>query len=84
MLVATPANDTAVKDVISLAHNTMMMASIIPDWPTIWPKRRNMITPRIVSTFGVNTPLKVPKSVRDEPASDGALDASLMAVANPL
>ena len=32
-----------------------------PAWPVTNPVRMNMITPRMVSTQGVNTPPKVPK-----------------------
>ena len=38
----------------------MISALKMPAWPTTWPKRRNMMTPRIVSVLGVKTPPKVP------------------------
>jgi hypothetical protein len=60
VLVAIAEIESPVRVVMSLAHSTMMMASRIPDSPTTWPKRRNMITPRIVSVLGVKTPPKVP------------------------
>ena len=40
-----------------------------PDWPTIWPNRKNITTPRIVKVQGVKTPLKVPKPVLSWPRS---------------
>ncbi len=48
-----------------------MIAWITPASPTTRPKRRNMMTPRIVSVLGVKTPPKVPNlfgSDREEEA----------------
>ena len=45
---------------MTLAPSMIRMTAATPDWPTTWPRRRNMITPRMVSVQGVNTPPKVP------------------------
>ena len=54
-------SDRLVRVVMILAARTIASACNKPAWPTTWPKRRNMITPRIVSVQGVNTPANVPK-----------------------
>lgn len=46
--------------VISFAQRMMIRQLPILAWPTTSPKRRNMITPRIVKVLGVKTPPKVP------------------------
>ena len=63
MLVAIADSDSAVSVVIAFAANTIPTATTHPDCPTTWPNRRNMMTPRIVRTHGVNTPPNVPNFV---------------------
>jgi hypothetical protein len=52
--------DKAVRKVINEDKVTMNKVGIKPTFPITHPKRRYMITPRIVRILGVNTPLKVP------------------------
>ncbi len=53
MLVATAESESAVMRVMTLAMTTMSSVFGRPTEPTTHPKRRNMITPRMVSTVGV-------------------------------
>jgi hypothetical protein len=60
VLVAIADSDRVVSPVIALATARMSSARQIPESPTTKPARMNMITPRMVSTLGVNTPVNVP------------------------
>jgi hypothetical protein len=50
--VAAPLDDAdnknAVSVVISLAQKMITMTCRMPDWPTTWPNRKNMMTPSMV------------------------------------
>ena len=61
MLVAMEAMDRPVMNVMAVAPPKIAKAFHRPAKPTTVLNRRNMITPRIVSRLGVNTPPKVPK-----------------------
>jgi hypothetical protein len=61
MLVASADIDKAVKKVINEDKVTIIRVGTKPTFPITHPKRRYMITPRIVRMLGVNTPLNVPK-----------------------
>jgi hypothetical protein len=52
--------DSPVKKVIEVEIVTMRKVGQSPTWPTTQPKRKYIITPRIVKIEGVNTPPKVP------------------------
>jgi hypothetical protein len=54
------AIDREVRKVMLVDSVTIMRVPIRPTFPTTHPKRRYMITPRIVRIEGVNTPPKVP------------------------
>src|SRR5690606_8807276 len=66
MFVEIADNDRLVSNVIEFAISRMISASFNPACPTTQPVRRNMITPRIVSTLGMNTPPKVPNFIGSE------------------
>jgi len=51
--------DNPVAIVIVLARRIIKIAPSNPAFPTTQPRRRYIITPRIVSTSGVKTPPKV-------------------------
>ena len=53
-------SESEVSSVMLLAMTRMIKACRSPALPTTQPVRRNMITPRMVSTLGVKTPPKVP------------------------
>ena len=53
------AMDSEVRKVIDVAKVTMMSVPMSPTFPTTQPKRKYMITPRMVSMEGVNTPPNV-------------------------
>ena len=81
-------SDSVVSVVMALAASTINSALKMPALPTTSPKRRNMITPRIVSTQGVNTPPKVPNLAGPAAALLGAIEtdaaegAGLLSVAS--
>ena len=52
--------DKPVRNVMAVAIVTMSRVPVRPTLPSTQPKRRYMITPKMVSTLGVYTPLKVP------------------------
>ena len=52
--------ESVVRNVIAVASVTIASAPIRPTLPTTHPKRRYMMTPRIVRIDGVNTPPNVP------------------------
>ena len=58
------AIDKEVKRVIDFAIKRIDSAPMIPAWPTTKLARMNIITPRMVSMAGVNTPPNVPKRFR--------------------
>jgi hypothetical protein len=60
ILVATAETDKAVMKVMDVEMVTIISAVQRPTFPTIQPKRKYMITPRIVRIEGVKTPRKVP------------------------
>jgi len=60
MLVVMDDIDSPVQRVTALASRMIAIAPSRPALPTTQPRRRYMITPRIVSTVGVKTPPKVP------------------------
>ena len=49
------------KKEIVFEMTTMINAPTRPAWPTTQPVLKNRMMPRIVRTFGVNTPPNVPK-----------------------
>ena len=51
--------ESVVRIVIALLANTIPKAAKTPALPTTTSKRKNMMTPKIVNTQGVNTPAKV-------------------------
>jgi hypothetical protein len=53
--------ESAVIKVMAVASVTINKVGIRPTFPRTHPKRKYIITPRIVSRFGVYTPLNVPK-----------------------
>jgi len=59
--VAIAEIDSAVRKVIDVEIVTISRVAGSPTFPTTQPKRRYMITPRIVRIDGVNTPPKVPR-----------------------
>jgi hypothetical protein len=54
------AMDKPVKKVMLVERVTMIKVPIRPTFPTTQPKRRYMITPKMVRIEGVKTPPKVP------------------------
>ena len=64
MFVAIAASERLVSTLTTLATRTIAIVRSNPAWPVTKPKRRNMTTPRIVSTLGVNTPPNVPSLAR--------------------
>lgn len=71
VFVAIAESESAVSVVIAFDATTMASAVHRPAFPTTWPKRRNMMTPRIVSVQGVKTPPKVPKRRASESRGSG-------------
>ena len=61
MLVAMDESESPVRNEIAFASRMMTSAPHSPACPTTQPVRRKRMMPRIVSTFGVNTPANVPK-----------------------
>jgi hypothetical protein len=59
-LVAIAEMEKPVRSVIDLAITRMIRALRTPACPTTKPARMNMITPKMVSIDGVNTPPNVP------------------------
>jgi hypothetical protein len=57
--VAIAAIDKAVRNVIEVEIITIANVPISPTLPTTQPKRKYIITPKIVSIDGVKTPPKV-------------------------
>lgn len=62
MFVASAESDSPVRKVIEVAIVTINSVPANPTLPSTQPKRRYMITPRIVRMLGVNTPLNVPNA----------------------
>jgi hypothetical protein len=62
MFVAMAAIDRPVNSVMATDSVTMTSVPPRPTLPTTHGKRRNMMTPRIVSMLCMNTPWNVPKS----------------------
>ncbi len=60
MLVVIDDMERPVSAVMPTAIRMISQAPIRPALPTTQPSRRNMITPRMVSSVGVKTPAKVP------------------------
>ena len=60
VLVVIEAMLSAVATVMLKANTMMPQAPSKPALPTTQPSRRYMMTPRMVSNVGVNTPPKVP------------------------
>jgi len=60
MLVAIEEIENAVMRVIALETETIKIVPNIPTFPTTHPILRYIITPKMVSTLGRKTPLKVP------------------------
>ena len=52
--------DRLVKKVMVFDAAIITNAESTPACPTTYPRRKNMITPRIVNVQGVNTPANVP------------------------
>ena len=63
MLVTNVDIDSPVAPVMAKASTMMRAAPPRPALPTTQPSRRNRMTPRIVSSVGVNTPPNVPNFV---------------------
>ena len=61
MLVAMAESERPVMSEIAFASPMMASAPHSPACPTTQPVRRKRMMPRMVSTFGVKTPLNVPK-----------------------
>jgi hypothetical protein len=55
------AIERPVKNVIPVERLTMAKVPISPTFPTTQPKRRYIMTPRMVKMEGVNTPPNVPR-----------------------
>jgi hypothetical protein len=62
MFVEIDEIDRPVIKVMALAPARISNAFQSPAWPTTVLNRRNMMTPRMVSRLGVNTPPKVPNA----------------------
>ena len=60
IFVVIDAIERPVHIVIDFANKIMITAPIKPALPTTHPKRRYIITPRMVKTSGVKTPANVP------------------------
>ena len=58
--MAIEAIESPVKKVMAVAMVTISKVPAKPTWPTTHPKRRYIITPKMVRIEGVNTPPKVP------------------------
>jgi len=58
--------ERAVKNVIAVEMVTIRRVPIRPTFPTTHPNLRYMITPKMVSIDGVNTPPNVLKPVSDD------------------
>ncbi len=69
VLVLIALTDMEVMTVIAFATKRTFTARRIPACPTTKGARRNMITPRIVRTLGVNTPPNVPSRLPWDAAS---------------
>jgi hypothetical protein len=59
-LVAIADRLSAVMKVMALASTTISSVRTRPTWPRTQPKRRYIMTPRMVRSVGVKTPRKVP------------------------
>ena len=60
MLVAIAERESVVRPVMIFAQRTIPTANNTPLCPTTWPKRKNIMTPRMVNVQGVKTPPNVP------------------------
>lgn len=60
MLVVMEERERAVKVVMTKERRIIKSDPRRPAFPTTQPRRRNMITPRMVRRVGVKTPAKVP------------------------
>ena len=69
VLVAMEDSESPVAAVIPLARRMMQIPPSSPVLPTAQGSRRNMITPRMVSSVGVKTPAKVPNSLGPPPGT---------------
>lgn len=61
MFVAIAAINRPVSSVMATDNVTIRSVAGRPTLPRTHGRRRNMMTPRIVRTLGMNTPLNVPK-----------------------
>jgi len=63
VFVAIADRQSAVMKVMPLARATTSNVLVRPTWPRTHPKRKYMMTPRMVKMVGVNTPRNMPREV---------------------